>query len=161
MASSPTTSWHIDEGTVETVADFIFLGLKITMDLDCSHKIKTHLLLWRKKGYEKPTLCIKKQRLTLLQRSVVSKPWFSSNHVQMCDLDHKKGWMPMNWAFELWCLRRFLRVPYTTKTSNQSIWKEINLWPLLAQLRHLLRASRWKEQMLPLKKCLTMAVPSK
>ena len=66
MASSPTTSWHIDDGKVETVADFIFLGSKITMDLDCSHKIKTHLLLWRKKGYEKPAQCIKKQRLTLL-----------------------------------------------------------------------------------------------
>ena len=61
MASSPTTSWHIDEGNVETVADFIFLGSKITMDLDCSHKMKRHLLLGRKKGYEKPAQCIKKQ----------------------------------------------------------------------------------------------------
>ena len=76
MASSPTTSWHIDDGKVETVADFIFLGSKITMDLDCSHKIKTHLLLGRKKGYEKPAQSIKKQRLTLLVRSVVSKLWF-------------------------------------------------------------------------------------
>ena len=73
MASSPITSSHIDEGNVEIVADFIFLGLKITMDLDCSHKIKTQLLLGRNKGYEKPAQCIKKQRLTLLQRSVVSK----------------------------------------------------------------------------------------
>ena len=73
MASSLTTSHHTDEGEVETVADFIFLGFKITMDLDCSHKIKTHLLLGRKKGYEKPAQCIKKQRLTLLQSSVVSK----------------------------------------------------------------------------------------
>jgi len=76
MASSPTTSWHIDEGEVETVADFIFLGSKIIMDLDCSHKIKRHLLLGRKKGYEKPGQCIKKQRLTLVQRFVVSKLWF-------------------------------------------------------------------------------------
>ena len=76
MASSPITSSHIDEGNVEIVADFIFLGLKITMDLDCSHKIKRHLLLGRKKGYEKPAQCIKKQRLTLLQRSVMSKLWF-------------------------------------------------------------------------------------
>ena len=76
MASSPTTSWHIHEGKVETVADFIFLGSKITMDLDCSHKIKTHLLLGRKKGYEKLAQCIKKQRLTLLQRSIVSQLWF-------------------------------------------------------------------------------------
>ena len=73
MASDPTTSWHINEGKVETVADFIFLGSKITMDLDCSHKIKTHLLLGRKKGNEKPAECIKKQRLTLLQRSLLSK----------------------------------------------------------------------------------------
>ena len=73
MASSPITSWHIDEGEMETVANVIFLDPKITMDLDCSHKIKRHLLLGRKKGYEKPAQCIKKQRLTLLQRSVVSK----------------------------------------------------------------------------------------
>ena len=73
MTPDRTTSWHIDEGKVETVADFIFLGSKITMDLDCSHKIKTHVLLGRKKGYEKPAQCIKKQRLTLLQRSAVSK----------------------------------------------------------------------------------------
>ena len=73
MASSPTTSWHTDDVKVETVTDFIFLGSKITMDLDCSHKIKRHLLLGRKKGYETPAQCIKKQRLTLLQRSVVSK----------------------------------------------------------------------------------------
>ena len=53
MASSPTAARHIDEGKVETVADFIFLGSKITMDLDCNCKIKTHLLLGRKKGYEK------------------------------------------------------------------------------------------------------------
>ena len=52
MASSPTTSWLIDEGKVETVTDFILGGSKITMDLDCSHKIKTHLLIGRKKGYE-------------------------------------------------------------------------------------------------------------
>ena len=76
MASHLTTSCHIDEGKVETMADFIFLGSKITMDLDCSHKIKTHVLLGRKKGYEKPAQSIKKQRLTLLVRSVVSQLWF-------------------------------------------------------------------------------------
>ena len=76
MASIPTTSCHIEVGTVETVADFTFLGSKITMDLDGSDKIKTHLLTGRKKGYEKPAQCIKKQRRTLIQRSVVSKLWF-------------------------------------------------------------------------------------
>ena len=76
MASSLTISWHTDEEKGGKVADFIFLGSKVTMDLDCSHKIKTHLLLGRKKGYEKPAQYIKKQRLTLLQRSIVSKLWF-------------------------------------------------------------------------------------
>ena len=56
-------SWLMDEGKVETVADFIFLGSKTTMDLDCSHKIKRHLHLGKKKGYDKPEQCIKKQRL--------------------------------------------------------------------------------------------------
>ena len=63
MASCRTRSWHINEGKVETVADFIFLGSKTTMDLDCSHKIKRHLHLGKKKGYDKPEQCIKKQRL--------------------------------------------------------------------------------------------------
>ena len=72
MASYPTTSWHIDEGKVETVADFIFLGSKLTVDVNCSHVIIRCLLLGRKKGYEKPAKCIKKQRLTLLQRSLGS-----------------------------------------------------------------------------------------
>ena len=66
MASCHSTSWHIDEGKVHTVADFISLGSKIIMDLDSSHRIKRHLLLGRKKGYEKLAQCIKKQRLTLL-----------------------------------------------------------------------------------------------
>ena len=66
-----------------------------------------------------------------------------------------------NWAFELWCFERFLRLPYTTRISNQSIWKEINFWPLLSQLRHLMRASRWKEWMLLLQNCLTVAAPSR
>ena len=77
MASSPITSSHIDEGNVEIVADFIFLGLKITMDLDCSHKIKTHLLIGRKKGYEKPAKC---QRLELLNCGAWEDSWES--HIQ-------------------------------------------------------------------------------
>ena len=72
MASSPNTSRHIDEGKVETVVSFIFLGSKITTDLDCKHKFKAHLPLGRKKGYEKLG-CVLKSRVTLLQRYVVSK----------------------------------------------------------------------------------------
>ena len=85
MASCHTPSWLMDEGEVKTVADLIFLGPETTMDLDCSHKIKRHLLLVRKKGYEKPAQCIKKKRLT-----------FSSNQVEMCNLDNKKGGMAKN-----------------------------------------------------------------
>ena len=59
MACCHSTSWLIDEGKVETMADFIFLGPKTTMDLDCSHKMKRHLLLGRKKSYEKPAQCTK------------------------------------------------------------------------------------------------------
>ena len=73
VACCHSASWLIDEGKAETVADFIFLGPKTTMDLDCSHKVKRHVLLGRKKGYEKPAQCTKKQSLTLLQRAVVSK----------------------------------------------------------------------------------------
>ena len=76
MASSPITSFHINEGKVDIVADFIFFSSKITMDLVCSHKLKAQLLLGRKKYSEKPGRCIKKQRFTLLLRSVVSKLWF-------------------------------------------------------------------------------------
>ena len=133
---------------------------KITMHLDCRHKIKTHLLPGRKKGYEKLGGVLKSRESFCYSALKCQNYDFSSNNLQMCYVDHKKGWMAKNWAFELWCFR-FLRVPYTTRRSNQSIWKEINLWPLLSHLRHLLRASRWKELMLPLQKCLTMAVPSK
>ena len=73
MTPDRTTSWHIDEGKVETVADFIFLGSKITMDLYCSHKMKRHLLLGRKKVFEKPGQCTENQRPNLVQRFVVSK----------------------------------------------------------------------------------------
>ena len=91
MASSPTTSWHIDEGEVETVADFIFLGFKITMDLECSHRIKTHLLLGRKKGM-KNLHSVLKTRDSLGYRGLQCHSYdFASNQVQMCDLDHKKG----------------------------------------------------------------------
>ena len=134
---------------------------KITMHLDCSHKIKTHLLPGRKKGYEKLGGVLK-SRDSLCYSGLKRQNYdFSSNHLQMCYVGHKKGWMAKNWAFELWCFSRFLRVAYTTRRSNQSIWQEINQWPLLSQLRHLLMASRWKEWMLPLQKCLTMAAPSK
>ena len=70
MASGPITSWQIDGETMETVRDFLFLGSKITADGDGSHEIKRHLLLGKKKSYDKPRECIEKQRLLLQQRSM-------------------------------------------------------------------------------------------
>ena len=83
MASGPITSWQIDGETVETVADFIFLGSKITADDDCSHEIKRHLLLGRK-SYDQPRQHIKKQRHYFVNKSSSSQRYgFSSSHVWM------------------------------------------------------------------------------
>ena len=81
MASSPIISWQIDGETVETVADFIFLGFKITADGDCNHEIKRHLLLW-KESYDQPRQHIKKQRHSFVNKSPSSQGCgFSSGHV--------------------------------------------------------------------------------
>ena len=83
MASSPITSWQIDGETVETVADFIFLGSKITADADCSHEIKRHLTPW-KESYDQPRQHIEKQRHYFANKGVSSQGYgFSSGHVRM------------------------------------------------------------------------------
>ena len=125
MASDPITSWQIDRETMETVTDCIFLGSKITADGDCSHEIKTHTS-W-KESYDKPRQHIKKQRHHFANKGPSSQSYgFSSGHVWMWELDHKQGWGQRIDAFELWCWRRLLRVPWTARRSNQSILKEIN-----------------------------------
>ena len=92
MASGPITSWQIDGETMETVTDFIFLGYKITTDVDCSHAIKRHLLFGKKKNYEKPRQHIKKQRHYFANKcSLVRAMVFSSNNVWMLELDHKES----------------------------------------------------------------------
>ena len=84
MASGPITSWQIDGEKVETVSDFIFLGSKITVDGDCSHDIKKHLLAPWKKSYDKPRQSIKKQRHHLADKGLCIQSYdFSSSHVQM------------------------------------------------------------------------------
>ena len=90
MAPSPITSWQIvGEKKMEIVADFIFLGSKITVDGDCSHKIKRRLLLGRK--------AIKKQRHHFADKVASSQSYgFSSSYVQMWELEHKEGWVPSN-----------------------------------------------------------------
>ena len=122
MASSPITSWQIDGETMEMVTDFISLGSKITADGDCSHEIPP----W-KKSYDKSRQHIKKQRHYLVDkgRSSQSCFFFSSSDVWMWELDHEKAEHWIVDAFELWCWRRRMTVPWTTRTSNQSILKEI------------------------------------
>ena len=125
MASGPITWWQIDGETMETVTNLIFLGSKITADGDCTHEIKSHLLLGRKD--DQPRQHIKKQRHYFGDKNLSSQNYgFSSSHVWMWELDHKEGWAPKNWYFELWCWRRLLRVPWTARRSTQSILKEIN-----------------------------------
>ena len=126
MASDPITSWQIDGEKVETVADFIFLGFKITADGDYSHRIKKTLAPW-KKSYGKPRQCIKKQRYHFTNKYLSSQSYgFSSSHVQLWELDHKEGRVPKNWCFRMVVLEETLEVPWTTR-SIHSILKEINL----------------------------------
>ena len=89
MAFSLTTSWQVDGEKMETVTDFIFLGSKVSVDCDCSHEIKTHLLFGRK-AYDKPRQCSKKQGHHFANKGPYSQWYgFSSSHVQMWELDHK------------------------------------------------------------------------
>ena len=122
MASGPITSWQIDGETKETVAEFILGGSKITADGDWSHEIKRHLL------FGKNTITnidsVLKSRDITNKVHIVKGIVFSSSHVGMWELDHKEG--QRTDAFELWCWRRLLRVPWTARRSNQSILKEIN-----------------------------------
>ena len=88
MASGPITSWQIDGETVETMADFIFLGFKITVDGDCSHEIKRRLLLGRRVIYDQPRQHIKKQRHYFVNKGPSSQGYsFSSGHAWMRELD--------------------------------------------------------------------------
>ena len=100
MASGPITSWHIDGETVETVADFIFWGSKITADGDCSHEIKRRLLLGRKVMTNLDSI-LKSRDITLPTKFHLSSQGygFSSNYVWMWKLDCEESWAPKNWCF--------------------------------------------------------------
>ena len=122
MASGPITSWHIDEGTMDTVTDFIFLGSKITADGVCSHEINRRLLLGRKV-------------MTNLDSILKRRHYFANkDHTVkvMVSLVVRYGWAIKKAehrrtdAFELWCWRRLLRVPWTARRSNQSILEDIS-----------------------------------
>ena len=97
MVSGPINSWQSDGETMVTVTNFIFLGSKITVDSDCSHEIKRHLLLGGKTMANKPRQCIEKQRHHFANKGLYSQSYgFSSSHVQIWELDHKASWALKN-----------------------------------------------------------------
>ena len=126
MASGPITSWQIDGVTVETVADFILGGSKITADGDCSHEIKTHLLLGRKVMTNLDSI-LKSRDISLTTKVHLVKAVVFPVVMYGCESwTVKKAEHRKIDAFELWCWRRLLRVPWTARRSNQSILKEIS-----------------------------------
>ena len=126
MAFGPITSWQIDGETVETVADFIFLGSKITADGDCSHEIKRRLLLGRKLMTNLDSI-LKSRDITLSTKIHLVKAVIFPVVMYGCE-----SWTirkAEHWrfdAFKLWCWKRLLRVPWTARRSNQSILREIS-----------------------------------
>ena len=125
-ASGPITSWQIVGETMEIVTEFIFLGSKITADGDCNHEIKRLLLLGRKAMTNLDSI-LKSRNITLLMKLYLLKPVIFP--VDMYGYESwtiKKAEHRRIDAFEMWCWRRLLRVPWTAGRSNQSILKEIN-----------------------------------
>ena len=126
MASGPITSWEIDGETVDTVSDFILGGSKIIADRDCSHEIKRCLLLERKVISNLDSI-LKSTDMTLPPKVRVIKAIVFPVVMYGCEsLTVKKAEGGRIDAFELWCWRRLLRVPWTARRSNQSILKEIS-----------------------------------
>ena len=125
MASGPITSWEIDGETVETVSDFIFLGSKITADGDCSHEMKRRLLLGRKVMTNLDSI-LKSRDITLPTKVHLVKAMVFPVVMYGCESwTIKKAKRQRIDAFKLWCWRKLLRVPWTSRRSNQSILKEI------------------------------------
>ena len=127
MASSPITSWQIDGETVETVTCFIFMGSKITTDGDCSHEIKRHLLLGKKVMTNQDSI-LKSRDITLPTKVHLVKAMVFPVITYGCESwTKKKAECRRIDAFELWCWRRHLRIPWAARRSNQSILKEISI----------------------------------
>ena len=124
MASGPITSWEIDGETVETVLDFILGGSKITADGHCSHEIKRHLLLGSKAMTNLNSI-LKSRDITLTTKVRLIKPMVFPVIMYGCEsCTIKKAECRRIDAFELWCWRRLLRVPWTARRSNQSILRD-------------------------------------
>ena len=126
MASGPITSWQIDGETMETVKDFILGGSKITADGNCSHEIKRRLLLGRKALTNLDSI-LKIRDITLPAKVHLVKAMVFPLVIYGCESwTVKKAECRRIDAFELWCWRRLLRVPWTARRSNKSILKEIS-----------------------------------
>ena len=126
MTSGPITSWQIDGETVETVSDFILAGSKVTADGDCSHEIKRRLLLGRKVMTNLDSI-FKSRDITLPTKAHLVKAIVFPVVMYGCESwTIKKAECRRLDAFELWCWRRLVRVPWTARRSNQSILKEIS-----------------------------------
>ena len=126
MASGPITSWQIEGGKVEVVTDFLFLGSKITADGDCSHEIRRWLLLsW--KAMTNLDSMLKSRDITLPTKVCIVKAMVFPLVMYGCESwTVKKAECQRIDAFELWCSRRLLKVPWTGGRSNQSILREIS-----------------------------------
>ena len=126
MASGPITSWQVDGEAVETVRNFIFRGSKITTDGDCSHEIKRHLFLGRKTMTNLDSI-LKSRDITLPTKVHLVKAMGFPVVMYECESwTIRKAEHQRIDAFELWCWRRLLSVPWTARRSNQSILKEIS-----------------------------------
>ena len=122
MASSPITSWQIDEETMETVRDFIFLGSKITADGDCSHEIKRRKAMTNIDSILKSRDIAFPTKVCLVKATVFPVIMYGCQSWTIKKAEHHRFD-----ALELWCWRRLLRVPWTARRSNQSILMEISL----------------------------------
>ena len=139
MASGPIISWQIDGETAERVTDFIFLGSKITADGDCSHEIKRSFLLGRKVMTNLDSL-LKSRDITFPTKICVVKAMVFPVVMYGCEnWTIKKAEHQRIAAFELWCWRRLLRVPWTARRSSQSILKKLRIpWSLEYSLEGLM-----------------------
>ena len=125
MVSSPITAWQIEGEKVEVVTDFLFLGFKITIDGDCSHEIRC--LLLHRKAMTNLDSVLKSRDIPLPKKVRIVKAMVLPVVTYGCESwTIKKAECGRIDAFELWCWRRHLRVPWTARRSNQSILKEIN-----------------------------------
>ena len=159
MASGPMTSWQIDGEIMETVSDFILLGFKITADGDCSHEIKSHLLLERKALTNLGSI-LQSRAITLPTKVKLVKAMFFPVVMYGCkSWNINKAEHQSIGAFQLWCWRRLLRGPWSSRRSNQSILKDINpeyslngLMLKLQHFSHLMRRTHSFEKLLMLGK---------